>query len=88
MSARGRGYRIEQQERLIGKRRKQFIEVVGIETAQLYEQEGLLADNRFADEQPHLGCRRAHCGMCHSDKHDRARRDREKREWRKREELI
>jgi hypothetical protein len=36
----------------------------------------------FHDEQPYLGCRRAHCGMCNGHKHIDPRRTREDRAWR------
>jgi hypothetical protein len=44
---------------------------------------------RLEVEQSYLGCRRAHCGLCHPGKrwHRGADRRRDERGWRKLEEL-
>lgn len=76
MAAHSRAYRREQMHRIARKRIGQIRRDPNFSPTWHPLDEG-----RFHDEQPYLGCRRAHCGMCHADKLYDPRRTREKRAW-------
>lgn len=61
---RGRAYRRAQNKRVAESRRKKYLDRM-----QGKPWHTDLDDGFFVNEQPHLGCRKAGCTMCHPHKH-------------------